>query len=125
MNKRQKGKEYEEQAARYLAERGFVLLERNFRSRQGEVDLIGFHEDCLVFVEVKYRSSASSGRPEEAVGFQKQERICMASDYYRLTHPKESRRQIRYDVVAICKEEICWHQNAFPYTFKRGKAYIW
>lgn len=124
MNQREKGKAYEEQAARYLAEHGFVLLEKNFRSRQGEVDLIGFHENCLVFVEVKYRKSASAGLPEEAVGSQKQSRICQASDYYRLTHPEEEGRQIRYDVVAICGEEICWHQNAFPYT-RRGRAYSW
>ena len=124
MNQREKGKEQEEQAARYLVEHGFVLLEKNFRSRQGEVDLVGLHENCLVFVEVKYRKNASSGLPEEAVGSQKQSRICLASDYYRLTHPEEESRQIRYDVVAICGEEIHWHQNAFPYT-RRGRAYSW
>lgn len=131
MNKREKGKEQEEQAARYLAEHGFVLLEKNFRSRQGEVDLVGLHENCLVFVEVKYRKNASSGLPEEAVGSLKQSRICLASDYYRLTHPEEGSRQIRYDVVAICGEELSaspesihWYQNAFPYT-RRGRAYSW
>ena len=124
MNQREKGKEQEEQAARYLVEHGFVLLEKNFRSRQGEVDLVGLHENCLVFVEVKYRKNASSGLPEEAVGSQKQSRICLASDYYRLTHPEEESRQIRYDVVAICGEEIHWHQNAFPYT-RRGRAHSW
>ncbi len=124
MNNREKGKEYEGRAARYLAGQGFVLLERNYRSRQGEVDLIGFHENCLVFVEVKYRKYTSSGLPEEAVGTQKQSKICAASDYYRLTHPEESCRQIRYDVVAICGEEIRWHQNAFPYV-RKGKAYSW
>ena len=100
-NRREKGKAYEEQAACYLTEHGFALLEKNFRCRQGEVDLIGLHEDCLVFVEVKYRSSPLSGRPEEAVGSLKQSRICMASDYYRLMHQVEGSRQIRYDVVAI------------------------
>ena len=124
MNKREKGKEYEEQAAQYLEEQGFVLLERNFRSRQGEVDLIGLHENCLVFVEVKYRKNASSGLPEEAVGGLKQSRICLASDYYRLTHQEQAGRQIRYDVVAICGEEIRWHRNAFPYI-RGGRAYSW
>jgi len=124
LNKREIGKEYEERAARYLAGHGFVLLERNFRSRQGEVDLIGFHEDCLVFVEVKYRNSVSSGFPEEAVGIQKQFRICMASDYYRMSHLGEGSRQIRYDVVAICGEEVHWYQNAFPYI-RKGKRYSW
>lgn len=124
MNQREKGKKYEEQAACYLTGQGFVLLERNFSCRQGEVDLIGFHEDCLVFVEVKYRNSLLSGWPEEAVGIRKQLRICEASDYYRYLHPEEGRRQVRYDVVAICGEEVCWHRNAFPYT-RKGKVYSW
>ncbi len=124
MNQRQKGKEYEEQAAGYLAERGFVLLERNFRSRQGEVDLIGLHENCLVFVEVKYRKESRAGLPEEAVGSLKQSRICQASDYYRLIHQVDGGCQIRYDVVAICGDEIHWHQNAFPYCY-RGRPCSW
>ena len=123
-NKREKGKAYEEQAACYLTEHGFALLEKNFRCRQGEVDLIGLHEDCLVFVEVKYRSSPLSGRPEEAVGSLKQSRICMASDYYRLMHQVEVSRQIRYDVVAIYGKEIHWYQNAFPYL-RRGRPCCW
>ena len=123
-NKREKGKVYEEQAACYLRERGFTLLEKNFRCRQGEVDLIGLHEDCLVFVEVKYRSSFLAGRPEEAVDSQKQSRICIASDYYRLTHQTKERCQLRYDVVAICGKEIQWYQNAFPYI-RRGRPCSW
>ncbi|MDE6203628.1 MAG: YraN family protein [Lachnospiraceae bacterium] len=124
MNKRETGMKYEEHAAAYLITRGLVLLERNFRCRQGEVDLIGIHEECLVFAEVKYRKNAKSGMPEEAVDIKKQARICMVSDYYRLTHPKERARQVRYDVVAICKEGIVWYRNAFPYISK-GRGYGW
>lgn len=124
MNKRETGTKYEEHAAAYLITRGLVLLERNFRCRQGEVDLIGIHEECLVFAEVKYRKNAKSGMPEEAVDIKKQTRICMVSDYYRLTHPKECARQVRYDVVAICREDIVWYQNAFPYISK-GRGYVW
>ncbi len=124
MNKRETGRKYEEQAARYLADRGFVLLARNFRSRQGEVDLIGIHENCLVFVEVKYRRNKAAGLPEESVGWAKQVRICKASDFYRISHPGESSRQIRYDVVAVCGEKICWYQNAFPYS-REKQRYSW
>lgn len=115
LNNRNKGKLYEQQAASFLKEKGFCLLVQNFRCRQGEVDLIGIHQECLVFVEVKYRKSIRSGMPEEAVGVSKQVRICRVSDYYRFIHPKQGMRQLRYDVVAIDDGEIRWHQNAFPY----------
>ncbi len=119
MNKRTTGKLYEEKAAAFLEEQGFFLLDTNYRCRQGEVDLIGVHEDCLVFIEVKYRKNARSGMPEEAVDKRKQAKICLVSDYYRLTHPFNSKRQVRYDVVAICGEDTRWYQNAYPYVSKR------
>ena len=69
MNKRQIGTLYEEKAAR-LAHRqaGYEILERNYRCRAGEIDLIAKDHDFLVFVEVKYRENASMGTPLEAVG---------------------------------------------------------
>lgn len=123
MNRKETGKKYEEKAALYLEGKGVVILERNFRCRQGEVDLIGVHEGCLVFVEVKYRKNTVSGAPEEAVSHAKQLKICLVSDYYRLLHPTEGKKQVRYDVLAVCGEEITWHQNAFPYSQKRGVVF--
>ena len=123
MNKKEIGHKYEDKAADYLEEKGFIVLERNFRCRQGEIDLIGLHENCLVFVEVKYRKNVSAGAPEEAVGQAKQSKICMVSDYYRMTHPQNGGRQIRYDVIAICEDRITWYRNAFSYHRKgRGGA---
>ncbi len=122
MNKRTTGKLYEEKAAAFLKERGFFLLDMNYRCRQGEVDLIGIHDGCLVFVEVKYRKDTGSGAPEEAVGPAKQMKICRVSDYYRLAKPAEAARQVRYDVVAICGEDVRWYRDAFNYV---GKGYSW
>lgn len=122
MNKRTTGKLYEEKAAAFLKERGFFLLDMNYRCRQGEVDLIGIHDGCLVFVEVKYRKDKRSGAPEEAVGPAKQMKICRVSDYYRLAKPAEAARQVRYDVVAICGEDVRWYRDAFNYV---GKGYSW
>lgn len=122
MNKRTTGKLYEEKAAAFLKERGFFLLDMNYRCRQGEVDLIGIHDGCLVFVEVKYRKNKRSGAPEEAVGPAKQMKICRVSDYYRLAKPAEAARQVRYDVVAICGEDVRWYRDAFNYV---GKGYSW
>lgn len=119
MNQRKLGKQYEEKAAAYLREKGLRLLTENFNCRQGEIDLIGIHENCLVFVEVKYRRGERSGTPEEAVGDLKQQRICRASDYFRAQNPRYAHLQVRYDVAAIRGETIYWYKNAFPYRAKK------
>ncbi len=121
MNKRAVGKEYEEKACRYLEKRGFLIAERNFRCRQGEIDIIGYHEEYLVFVEVKYRTTKYAGHPAEAVTKQKQKRICRTGDYYRYKHGIGDQRAVRYDVMSICGMEngmdICWYKNAFWHIF--------
>lgn len=115
MNKRSVGADYEERAVDYLAKRGFRVMERNFRSRQGEIDIVGIHKGQLVFVEVKYRRNRNTGFPEEAVDGRKQKRICRTSDLYRLRHREYGELQVRYDVVSICGESLRWYQNAFDY----------
>ena len=67
MNKRKTGAEYEELAARWLTGTGFEILEKNYRCRIGEIDLIARDGRYLVFVEVKYRSDEKAGDPSEAV----------------------------------------------------------
>lgn len=119
-NNRRTGAEAEEKAARYLEQRGMRILERNFRSRRGEIDLIGVEDDYLVFVEVKFRASDGKGVPEEAVGTAKQKRICGTADYYRYIHGLGDFTPIRYDVVAVREEHISWYRNAFPHIYTRG-----
>ncbi|HBA68937.1 MAG TPA: YraN family protein [Lachnospiraceae bacterium] len=122
MNKRTIGKEYEEKACRYLEERGVAILERNFRCRQGEIDIIGIHGEYLVFAEVKYRATAYSGNAAEAVTAAKQRRICRTADYYRYRHRIGDERAVRYDVIAIQgageKIAINWYRNAFFHVWK-------
>lgn len=120
MNKRKTGAEYEQMAASYLEEQGMKIVERNFRNRQGEIDLIGYHNGYLVFVEVKYRSSDGKGSALEAVDLRKMRQICKVADYYRYLHKLGSNTMIRYDVVAIQGEEISWIRNAFPHIYVRG-----
>lgn len=118
------GRAFEEKASAFLEEQGVRILERNFRCRQGEIDLVGIHEVCLVFVEVKYRRNERSGMPEEAVGAGKQMKICRVSDYFRIRNKNYQDMQVRYDVVAIGGEEIRWYKNAFFYR-NQGGAPIW
>lgn len=115
MNTREQGSRQETLAASYLEERGMKITERNFRCRQGEIDIIGYHNDYLVFVEVKYRRDRTKGTAGEAVDIRKQRQICKVADYYRLVHKIAGNAAIRYDVVAIQGEHIEWLQNAFPH----------
>ena len=124
MNQVETGKKQEERAALFLQKQGMKVLFKNYRCRQGEVDLIGIHGACLVFVEVKYRKDERQGMPEEAVGVKKQMKICRTSDYFRICHPKLADLQIRYDVVALTKDAIRWHQDAFPYQ-ESGQYIRW
>lgn len=118
-NNRAVGKEYEMRAADYLTKQGMKVLYRNFLCRQGEIDLIGEAKRCLVFVEVKFRKTASKGNPEEAVGYAKQKRICRVAEYFLYTHPRYAGWSIRYDVVAICGEDIRWYPAAFSHIWQK------
>lgn len=120
MNKRQTGADKEKLAAVFLEEHGMLITERNFRNRQGEIDIIGYHNQYLVFVEVKYRRSGIKGNALEAVGLQKQKQICKVADYYRYIHRLGMNTMVRYDVIAIQGEDIQWIQNAFPHIYVRG-----
>ncbi|MGN0430871.1 MAG: YraN family protein [Lachnospiraceae bacterium] len=115
-NPRSLGTEKELLAEEYLKKQGFRIVERNFHGRQGEIDLIGYDGDCLVFVEVKYRREGSLENPLEAVGYKKMCRICKTADYYRYLKRIPLETQIRYDVVGIWGEKTEWIQNAFPHV---------
>lgn len=90
----------EQQAADYLKRLGYRIVECNFRTRMGEIDIIAMDQDTLVFVEVKTRMSLAFGSPKNAVTFQKQRRISKAALFYlKMTH--QSQVRARFDVVAI------------------------
>jgi putative endonuclease len=90
----------ENAARKHLQSLGLKFLTANFRSRRGEVDLIFRQEDCLVFVEVKTRSSEAWTRPAAAVDARKRRLLSQtALDYLRLL--KEPRVKIRFDIVEV------------------------
>ena len=121
MNKRETGSAWEQRAAEYMQERGMLIRERNYRNRQGEIDIIGNHDGYLVFVEVKFRSGTAKGYALQAVDRRKQRQICKVADYYRYVHGLGDNVPVRYDVLAIQGEEIQWVQNAFPHIYSRGR----
>lgn len=97
----------EEQAAKYLKKKGYRILERNYRTRTAEVDIIALDGDTVVFVEVKARASDLFGTPMEAVGVKKRAKIAQAAIHYLATKGKDRREApARFDVIAIGPEGL-------------------
>ena len=87
-------------AADYLKHHGYEILETNFRCPGGEIDVVAQHGDCLVFVEVRTRSSRSYGTPEESLTTEKKRRLIELGQAYRQVH--ENLPSLwRIDVVAV------------------------
>lgn len=90
----------EDLAASYLRRLGYSILDRNYKARYGEIDIIALDHDTLVFVEVKTRTNTSFGTPEEAVTPRKLAEVVKTAEYYKSTHdglPEE----LRVDVIGI------------------------
>lgn len=115
MLKKLLGKAGEDRAAKFLAQQGYRVLERNFRTPHGEIDLIALHEGTIVFVEVKTRTSDAFGAPELAVTPRKQRRMVKTALGY-IKYKKLHQVPCRFDVVAISdatEREVELIQNAF------------
>jgi len=94
------GRRGEEEAARYLRQRGWRILARSDRLKPGELDLVALDGQTVVFVEVKARTSAQSGHPSEAVGADKQRRLTRLALAYLKRH-RLLDSPARFDVVAV------------------------
>ena len=114
-NRRKIGTAYEERAAEHLRDLGYRILERNFRCRLGEIDLIAEEAGVLVFLEVKYRKSSQFGNPADAVTPAKQKTICRVADFYRMSRGISESRSCRFDVAAFLGEKVQVYKDAFPY----------
>lgn len=93
------GKKGEEKAEEFLKEKGFQILERNYRYKRSEIDLIGQKGNLLVFVEVKVRSNNDFGFPESFLSSQQAERIIEAAEEYQ--HQSKWSANIRFDIISI------------------------
>lgn len=100
MNKLSIGKFGEDLAVSYLKKHGYKIIERNFRIRGGEIDIIALDKDTLVYVEVKTRSSHQFGLPEESVGYHKLRFLERASKFYRANRRNLPELE-RIDVLAV------------------------
>lgn len=87
-------------AAAFLEKKGYTILERNWRTPYGEIDLIAIHDDVVAFVEVKTRASNSLGPPEISITPRKEQHMRNAAEYFIQQHP-ELINDWRIDAVAI------------------------
>jgi putative endonuclease len=99
MNNQQKGSEGEQLAAVYLEKQGYTIVERNWRFRHWEVDIIASKNNFLHFIEVKTRHSLRFGYPEESITREKMSHLRNAAEEYQYEHPEW--KYIQFNVIAI------------------------
>ena len=113
------GQTGEDLAVCYLKSHGYTIVERNYRMRIGEIDIIARDGECLVFVEVKTRRSSRFGSPFEAVDFRKQQQISRVALAFMTQH-RCADVPVRFDVVGVHLEKqppgIELIKNAFEYS---------
>jgi putative endonuclease len=115
MNRWGKGREGERRAAHYLSENGYRVLERNFRSRRGEIDLIAEKGDRIAFVEVKHWAYLDRGELEYAIDRRKQRRIVATSRQFLFDHPELQNKHCGFDVILVSSNtpEVLHYEDAF------------
>lgn len=114
-DKIEKGKAGEDLAAQFLIEKGYQILARNYRYKRSEIDLIVKKDNCLVFVEVKLRTTDAFGFPEEFVDKKKATKILEGAEEY--AYQTKWTGNIRFDIVAIRQingqKEVVQIEDAF------------
>jgi len=109
-----RGRDAEQLARQHLQAQGLKLLQCNYHSRHGEIDLVMQDRDSVVFVEVRYRRQARFGSAAESVDRHKQSRLIACAQHYLLTHPRTARMPCRFDVVTVDGGAgLDWIRNAF------------
>jgi putative endonuclease len=103
----------EDRVAAWYQSRGFEVVARNWRSRQGEIDLIVLRDGLLVFCEVKTRSSTAFGEPFEAVTRSKQLRLRRLAAEWLRSAPRTGRYDLRFDVASVRGASIEVLEEAF------------
>ena len=110
-----RGRDAELRAGEFLEGHGLVVLARNFRCRQGEIDLVLRDGDTVVVAEIRYRADNAFGTPAETVDGRKQMKLIACALRFLQTHPALARAPLRFDVVAVAGggSRIEWIRDAF------------
>jgi len=107
-----RGEKSEQLACQYLLKQGLHLVDKNFRCKYGELDLIMKDSETLVIVEVRFRKSNKYGGALESISKKKQSRIITTTQYFISSNKINS--QVRFDVITMSSDtDINWIKNAF------------
>ncbi len=109
------GKKGEEIAADFLAAKGYQVIERNYRFKKSEIDIICLLGVTLVFIEVKTRSTKSFGEPETFVSENQKQSVIRAAEHYIIQ--KDWIGDIRFDIIAVYKDSGRQEINHFEDAF--------
>jgi putative endonuclease len=90
----------EEIAAKFLTKKGYQIIDRNFRKGYGEIDIVAIHDNILVFIEVKTRTTSLYGGAIEAISYLKLKKLTRTCEYYKILHPKLP-QALRIDAILI------------------------
>ena len=112
MNTRVIGALKEDLAISYLEENGFEIIERNFKCKIGEIDVIAKKDDVIRFIEIKYRKGNVAGGAHYAISNQKLIKISKIANFYIITHPN-SNSSYSIDAIIIENENIEYFENIF------------
>lgn len=111
---RLRGLAAESLAADLLIRRGLRIVDRNYRCKGGEIDLVARDGDTLVFVEVRTRNSSAFGGAAASIGPRKQARLALAANHYLAAHRETAKLFCRFDCVLIDPEgQMEWIPDAF------------
>lgn len=113
LNKRELGGRQEEIACRFLLQQGLTILERNYRVKVGEIDIIAKEGSTICFVEVKYRASQKYGGADYAISAKKQQTIRRVAQWYITSHHLPGEQFCRFDAVLINGDKIQYIRNAW------------
>ena len=113
---KERGNQGEDRACEYLIKNGYKIIERNWRTKGGEIDIIAMKDEVLVFVEVKTFPNATSDMLSSVLGIQKQKRIVKTAKHFLLKHRQYSNSYIRFDAIVLDMQGLppAYHiENAF------------
>lgn len=120
MNRRKVGSIYEDKACSYMTGIGMKILERNFRIREGEIDIVARDGLTIVFTEVKFRKNAKAGSALDAIGLRKRLQIIRVARVYLFFHHIPENVPVRFDCIGIDDDKITYIRDAFDITGSVG-----
>ncbi|MBR3863540.1 MAG: YraN family protein [Clostridia bacterium] len=103
----------EKKAEKFLKRKRYKIIEKNYKTKFAECDLIALYANLLVFIEVKTRSSVAYGNPADAVDFNKQKKYVKLAEYFLACNNEYKNHSVRFDVIEILNDEINHIEGAF------------